>query len=189
MIFPWYHFFVYYYCLLYFLNDISSSRKYPADNCMFGVGDGDTGAGCGVCFRLAIKTPERRHWRHSWLWPWVVPCSGVPVVDFGQRNIAWALVILMTRFLLTNDILHWLIHFAVILLRLFFTVNITNFNKYSIYSMKLQVFMVLWSVLKSPLVLGSSFAAISSQFLWIPGWLASFCMVRVFGWWGFWNRL
>ena len=46
----WYHsmisFFVYYYCLLYFdsllLYFIRFNCKYPADNCMFGVGDGET---------------------------------------------------------------------------------------------------------------------------------------------------
>ena len=39
-----------------------------------------------------------------WLWgAWLVPCSGVSVVDFEQVNAGWVLVILMTRFLLTND--------------------------------------------------------------------------------------
>ena len=44
--------------------------------------------------------------------------------------------------------------------------------------MKLQVFVVLWSVLKSPLVLGLRFVA-TSQFICIVGRLAGFCMVRV----------
>ena len=42
--------------------------------------------------------------------------------------------------------------------------------------MKLQVFVVLWSVLKSPLVLGLRFVA-TSQFICIVGRLAGFCMV------------
>ena len=29
---------------------------------MVGFGDGDTGAGCGVCSGLAVNTPEQRHW-------------------------------------------------------------------------------------------------------------------------------
>ena len=43
--------------------------------------------------------------------------------------------------------------------------------------MKLQVFVVLWSVLKS-LVLALRFVA-TSQFICIVGRLAGFCMVRV----------
>ena len=38
------------------------------------------------------------------LWAWFVPGSGVFVVDFKQVNAGYVLVILMTRFLLTNDI-------------------------------------------------------------------------------------
>ena len=53
--------------------------------------------------------------------------------------------------------------------------------------MKLQVFMVLWSVLKSALALGSRFVA-TSQFICIVGLLTGFCMVRGFGWQQFWNR-
>ena len=98
---------------------------------------------------------------------------------------------LMTRFLLTNNTSDWSIYFVVIFcsIRLFFTVNITDFNNYLINIMKLQVFMVLWSVLRSPLVLGSRFVA-TSQFICVAGWMTmtGFCMVRVFGWWGFSNR-
>ena len=39
-----------------------------------------------------------------WLWAWLAPCSGVSVVNFGQVNAGWVLVILMIRFLLTNNI-------------------------------------------------------------------------------------
>ena len=39
------------------------------------------------------------------LWACLVPCSGVFIVDFEQVNTGWECwVILMTRFLLTNDI-------------------------------------------------------------------------------------
>ena len=38
------------------------------------------------------------------VWAWLAPCSGVTDTDFGQVNVCWVLVILMTRFLLTNDI-------------------------------------------------------------------------------------
>ena len=126
---------------------------------------------------------------YCWLWAWLVPCSGVSVVDFGQVNAGWVLVVLLTRFLLTNNIFVWFVYIVVIFcsIRLFFTVNITNFNNYLIYIMKLQVFMLLSSVLKSPLVLGSRFVA-SSQFIYIASSLAGSSMVRVFGWWGFSNR-
>ena len=39
------------------------------------------------------------------LWVLLAPCPGVYVVDFVQVNTGWVLVILMTKFLLTNDIL------------------------------------------------------------------------------------
>ena len=99
------------------------------------------------------------------------------------RYTGWVLVILMRRLLLTNDIFDWFIYFVVIFcsIRLFSTVNITNSNSYLIYIMKLQVFMVLWSVLKSALALGSRFVA-TSQFICIAGLLTGFCMVRGFGW-------
>ena len=126
---------------------------------------------------------------YCWLWARLVPCSAVSVVEFGQVNAGWVIVILMTKSLLTSKIFDWFIYFVVIFysIRLFFTVNITNFNNYLMYIMKLQVFMLLWSILKSPLVLSSRFV-VTSQFICIAGSLAGFCMVRVFGWWGFPNR-
>ena len=65
-------------------------------------------------------------------------CSGVSFVDFGQVNAGWVLVILMTIFLLTNDIFDLFIYFVVIFcsIRLIFTINITNFKNYLIYIMK-----------------------------------------------------
>ena len=64
-----------------------------------------------------------------------------------------------------------------------FTVNITNFNNYLIDVMKLQVFMVLWSVLKSPLVL--AFCCNQSVYLHceLIGWFlhgAAFRLVGIF---------
>ena len=79
--------------------NISFNCKYPAGNCMFGVDNGDAGAACGVCSRV---------------WTWLAPCSGVTVVDFGQLNACWVLVMLMARFLLTNDIFDWFIYFVII---------------------------------------------------------------------------
>ena len=79
---------------------------------MLGVDDGGTGARCGVCSNLAKKTPERHHWRRAGIFivkfghDWSLFC--VSVVGSGQINSWRVLVILMTRFLLTNDILHWL---------------------------------------------------------------------------------
>ena len=145
---------------------------------VFGVGNEDTKTSPLVSCRCL----------YCRLWVWLEPCFGVCVVDFGQVNAGWVIEILMTRFLLTNDIFDWLIYFVVTFcsVRLFFTVHFTDFNNYLIYIMKLQVFIVLWSVLKSPLVLGSRFVA-TSHFICIAGWLAGFCMMRVFGWLGFSN--
>ena len=97
-------------------------------------------------------------------------CSGVSVVGFGQINSGWVLLILMKRFFLTSDIFDLFIYFVEIfcIIRLFFIVNITIFDNYLIYIMKSQVFMILWSVLKSPLVLGLRFNA-TSQFTYILG--------------------
>ena len=73
---------------------------------MFGVGDGGPGAVCRMCSGLAVI------YMYVYMcivgfgrgWPWLGPCSGVSVTDFGQVNTGWVLVILMIRFLLTNVI-------------------------------------------------------------------------------------
>ena len=41
---------------------------------MFKVSSRNTRAWCEICSKLTVKTPERRHWRHS----------GVFVVNFEQ---------------------------------------------------------------------------------------------------------
>ena len=153
---------------------------------MFGVGDGDARAVCGYVFGLCSKDTRTAPLASCWclycqFWAWLASCSGVFSADFGQVNAGCVLVILMTRFLLTNDLFDWFIYFAVIFCSIY-TVNITNFNNYLIYIMKLQVFIVLWSAL----VLGWRFVA-TNQFISIAGWLDAFCMVRVFGWWEFWT--
>ena len=62
---------------------------------------------------------------------------------------------------MTKDILEWFFHFVVIYrsTRSFFTVNIINFDNYLIYIKKSQVLLMLWSVLKSLLVLGLRYVA------------------------------
>ena len=70
---------------------------------MFGVGDGGAGAVCMVCSGLAVIYMYvymcivcfERGW-HLFL--------VISVIDFGQVNAGWILVILMRRFLLTKDI-------------------------------------------------------------------------------------
>ena len=118
---------------------------------------------------------------YDWLSTWLAPWCSVSVVDFEHVNAGWVLLILVILF--TNNIFDWFIYFVVILcsIGLFFSVNITNFNNYLIYIMKLQVLLILWSLLKFPLFLGSRFVA-TSQFIWIAGWLAGFCMAGVFCW-------
>ena len=80
------------------------------------------------------------------------------IIELYNISFNWILLILMTRFykqLLTNNIFHWFFYFVVIFhnIRIFLAVNITNFNNYLIYFMKSQVLLILWSVLKSLLVL------------------------------------
>ena len=53
---------------------------------MFGVGNGDAGAVCGMFSGMAMKTPGQRHCRHA----------GVFIVGFGR---GWHLVL---GFLLLN---------------------------------------------------------------------------------------
>ena len=140
---------------------------------MFGVGDGGAKAVCGVCSGLALSVVGALFWCFGcWIWAskWWLDIS-----NFNDK--------------ISYDIFEQFIYFVVTFctIRLFFIVSITNFNNYLMYIMKLKVFMVLWTVLKSSAVLGSHFVA-TSQFTCIAGWLVGFCMVRVFGWWRFSNR-
>ena len=77
---------------------ISFNCKCLAGNCIFGVGNGDTGVGCGMCSGLTTRKPEQCLLPSFWciyceLWAWLVPCSGVYVVTLGQVNASSALVI------------------------------------------------------------------------------------------------
>ena len=47
---------------------------------MFGFGNGDAGAVCGVFSGVPMETPGRHHWRHA----------GVFIVGFGR---GWRLVL------------------------------------------------------------------------------------------------
>ena len=38
---------------------------YPVGICIFKVNNRNTRTRCETCSKLTIKTPERRHWRHS----------------------------------------------------------------------------------------------------------------------------
>ena len=47
---------------------------FPAGNYMFKVNNRITRPKCEICSKLAIKIPERHHWRHS----------GIFIVNFEQ---------------------------------------------------------------------------------------------------------
>ena len=154
---------------------------------MFGTGDCNAGSGCWMYLWLAVTntrvTPLISFWCfYCWFWACLAPFCSVSVVDAEQANGGWVLVILMTRPLLTNNIFDWFIY-SVFFFRsiLFFTVKITNCNNYLIYIKKLQVLLILWSVLKSLLVLSLRYVA-TSQFICIAGWLTGYYIVRVFCW-------
>ena len=56
---------------------LGCSRHFPAGNYMFKVNIRNTRASCEICSKLAIKTLERRQWRHS----------GVFIVNFNSEHI------------------------------------------------------------------------------------------------------
>ena len=61
---------------------------------MFKVNDRRTRARCEICSKLAIRIPERHHWRRSGIfivnfWTYLTPCSSVSVVNFEQVNAGW----------------------------------------------------------------------------------------------------
>ena len=69
-------------------------RRWSSDCGVFGLDSEET-----------RMTPLTSCWcLYCLLWAWLAPFSSVSVVDFGQVNVGWVLVILMTKFLLTNDI-------------------------------------------------------------------------------------
>ena len=58
-------------CFLYFFRSVLSfefdviSKYYPANIYLFKVNNRNSRKKCGICSKLTIKTPERRHWRRS----------------------------------------------------------------------------------------------------------------------------
>ena len=42
---------------------------------------------CGICSKLTIKIPERRHWHHSGVF--MVNFNRVSIVNFEQVNTDW----------------------------------------------------------------------------------------------------
>ena len=60
---------------------------------MFKVNNRNTRKRCELCSKLTVKTPERRHWRHSGVF--IVnlehfrPCSSVSIVNIEQVNTGW----------------------------------------------------------------------------------------------------
>ena len=75
------------------------------------------------CF---FKSNSKFWWFYCQFWAWLAPSSDVSVVDFEQVSAGWVLVLLMTRFRLTNHIFDLFIYFNVIpsSKSLFFGVNI-----------------------------------------------------------------
>ena len=58
---------------------------------MFKVNDRNTRTRCEICSKLTIKTPERRHWRHSGVF--IVNFEHishlVSIAEFEQVNAGW----------------------------------------------------------------------------------------------------
>ena len=61
---------------------------------MFKVNNRNTKTRCEICSKLAIKTPEQRHWHRSGVfvvnfWTYFTPCSNISNFDFEQVNASW----------------------------------------------------------------------------------------------------
>ena len=61
-------------------------HNYPAGNYMFKINNRNTRTRCEMCSKLTIKTPERRHWRHS----------GVFIVNFKRISHLVLVFMLLT---------------------------------------------------------------------------------------------
>ena len=77
----------------------------PAGNYMFKVNNRNTRTRCEICSKLTIKTPQRRHMRHSGVFIvsfehishlslahilfYRIPCSRVSIVNIEQVNGGW----------------------------------------------------------------------------------------------------
>ena len=62
------------------------SKNIPAGNYRFKVNNRNTGIRCEICSKLAIKTLERRQWRHS----------GVFIVNFEHISYLALVLLLLT---------------------------------------------------------------------------------------------
>ena len=60
---------------------------------MFKVNNSNIRARCAICSKLTIKTPERNHWRHSY----------VSIVNFQQVNAGWVIAFLINVLLHFNS--------------------------------------------------------------------------------------
>ena len=60
---------------------------------MFKVNNRNTRIRYEICSKLTIKTPERRHWRHSGVFivnlTYFTPCSSVSIVNFERVTADW----------------------------------------------------------------------------------------------------
>ena len=61
-------------------------KMIPAGNYMFKVNNRNTRTRCEICSNLAMKTPERRQWRHS----------GIFIVNFEHISYLILVFVLLT---------------------------------------------------------------------------------------------
>ena len=77
--------------VIYYMSQLSETcnykiSSYPIDIYMFKVNNRHTRTRCEICSKLTIKTPERRHWRHS----------GVFIVNFEHISHFVLVFLLLT---------------------------------------------------------------------------------------------
>ena len=69
---------------LYFCCCLTHTNNFPPNIYLFKVNNRDTGKTYEICFKLTIKTPERRHWR-----------TDIDIfhttVNFEQVNVSWVI--------------------------------------------------------------------------------------------------
>ena len=65
---------------------LTEDKTVPVDNYKFKVNNRNTRTRCEICSKLIIKTPERRHWRHS----------GVFIVNFEHISHLVLVFLLLT---------------------------------------------------------------------------------------------
>ena len=66
----------------------------PSQSYLFKFNNRNNRKRCEIYSKLRIKTPERRHWRLFGVFivdvTYFTPFSSVPIVDFEQVNVHWA---------------------------------------------------------------------------------------------------